>query len=767
MQSIYKINKIYEKNLNIEFAINNGLFSNNGDFFIIQHTTSIQNLEMFLTYSDDIDAVIDVNNYFSKQIRWTFDTINWTNWSNIDDELNVFPNPNNSNNTWIQIKYTWNTNNNSEATLRSINITGTRYINEIFEPFVLTSNKPVYFTNADTFKVFSVDDFNIYTLNNISLNNVDIQFRYTQTQGRSWSDWYKLTSDNLKSIKFDPIRFCNFQFGFNNTNDYNIQLYDLELIGKFQNITAAYATTSLLGLKTQCIPLLTNPIPEIPCDPNCSSCEDNSVTGINTNLGTDGKTCCVSCSQSISPWSNISGNCVNQTCDSEIVNMNSRAVYAVRASLNEYLNDRLAKRIGYKMTYALCDPDRKGTDPILHEHQLHNVLMIKDIFVIVPDGQFPNNDITLSGLDLDLIQTFEVHVTKKEFKDTFGVEFRPGNKDFIYFCDMNQMWEVDQMIPARRGYNAETYWRVLLKKYNDRKSRKFVNPEDKTLIDNLTKHNTLDSMFGIQVNNEYQRISKNENINIDNTAQLNNHMTVTNFIKSLHSSVDFSSDIIKNSSITLSESQYMLPLTSKDLKLVTYNHNDRNMLKGDNRGISLWFKTETYDSTYEFNLFNNYDDINNKGYKLKMYNGKLYFYINSNSYNINLGSNIVEDTWYCIFVNLHQQQNELELCIYRRQSELIQADSKLILVLKNIFEIEPSEFTHTEDIYLGGVDLHTNNITGNTKKFYLTNIRVYKQNLPKNKRNIVLNERVPEDTHLTLLCDNSEKPFNLPDYGNI
>lgn len=768
MQSIYKINKIYEKDLSIEFTINDGIFDNDGDFFIIQHPTSIQNLQSFLTYTDDIDADIDSNNYFSKEIRWTFDTVNWTSWYNINDTISSFPNPNNSTNVWIQLKYTWNTNNASSAILRSVNITGTRYISEVFEPYLIKSNNPVFFTNADTFKVFSVDSFNIYTVGNIPLDNVDVQFRYTQTQGRSWSNWYKLMNDNLKSIKFDPIRFCNFQFGFNNTNDYDIQLYDLELNGKFQNITAAYATTSRLGLKTQCIPLLTESVPELPCDTDCIACEDNSITGINLNVGTDGKTCCVSCSQSISPWSNITGNsCADDTCKDSIVNMNSRAVYGVRASLNEYLNDRLSSRVGYTMTYALCDPDRKGTDPILHEHQLHNVLMIKDIKVIVPDGQFPNNDITLSGLDLDLIQTFEVHITKKEFKDTFGVEFRPGNKDIVYFCDINQMWEVNQMIPARRGYNAETYWRVLLKKYNDRKSRKFVNPEDKNIIDSLTKMNTLDELFGIQQNAEFTKTSKNVNIEIENTAQLNNHKTMNNLIKSLHNSVNFSSDNVYNASLTLSDSQYIMPLTSKDLKLVTYNNVDRIVKKGDNRGLSLWFNTESYDPTYEFKLFNNYDSINNKGYMLKIYDGKLTFTINSNSYDLNISSFIASDTWYCLFVNLYQQQNELEICVYKRQSETAQTDSKLILSGKNIWTIDPIEFEHSEDMYLGGVDLHTNNTTGNVKKFYIANVRVYNQNLPKNKRNIVLNELVPNDTHLTLLCDNSEKPFYLPDYGNI
>ncbi len=750
------------------FTINNGSFTTNGQFFIMQHSQALQNLITITNISDIITSESDTNNYFTKEIRWSFDTVNWTTWSAISSTgTTTFPLNNTIKNTWIQIKYTWNTNSGAIGTLEEVLVLGTRKINPIFEPITLPDTTPAIFTNADTYKVFSIEDVNIYSVGNVALTGIDSHFRYTQTQGRSWSPWYKLTADNLKSIKFDPIRFCNFQFGFQNNSGTSFAFYDIELVGSFQNITAAYATTALLGLKTQCLPDLTDPPPTGPCDPNCLN--GDSIT-INPNVGNDGISKCIACSSANTPWSTIIGDsCGTNACnDNALFRKNARAVYSVRASLNAAINEAIGVRNGFVMTYGLADPDRKGTDPILHEHQLHNILMIKDISVIVPNGQFPSDEITLSGLDLDLIQTFEIQIPKKIFKDAFGVEFRPGAKDIVYFCDMNQMWEVDQMIIARKAYNTENYWRVLLKKYNQKQSRQFVNPADKALVDGLTAHNTLDSLFGLQEDIEYQKVGKNANINIDNTAQLSNNKSEFSFIKKVDPFVEYTTEKIWNSSLTLSESQYKLKLTSKGKKLITYNHSDRVLKKGDNRAFSMWFKTEKFDTTWDYTLLSNYDYSTNKGYKLDIFGGTLNFLLNGNTYTLMLNGLLNVNTWYCIFVNVHQQQEEIELIIYKRQSEtgMELADSKLIQVTKNIMPLQVDSFSHVEDIFIGGVDLNTNNSTGVTESWYLTNIRIYKQQIPKNKRNIVLNEQVPSDTQLTLLVDNGVEKFKMDDYGN-
>lgn len=789
---------------------------------------------------------IDANNYFTKEIRWSFDALTWTNWfplnvtfgtiltystetggpflpgetitlstytgdttatvisddgagnlivnnivngahpfapglaiigqtsgatTTIGTIINSFPNPNTNLNCWIHVRYTWNTSLTSPGTaiLEDVYINGTRTVNPILQPVTIQNGGTGVYTNQDTYKVFNVQDFYVFTVNNTPTTGVDMQFRYTQSQGRHWSPWYRLTSDNLKSIQFDPIRFCNFQFGFANNSGSDFNLYDLELTGEFQNVTAAYATIAKLGLKTQCDPTLTQQLPLGPCDSGCTTVTTTS----NVIYGCDGKTCCTACSSSDqSPWNIVTGDvCTpnDATNTDKLWKKNTRAAYGKLPELKSYLDGILSARDGWNVTYGLADPDGKGIDPILHEQQLHNIISMQDIQIIVPGNKFPNEDITLSGLDLDLIQTFEVHIVKDQFKNTFGVEFRPGTKDIIYFCDRNQMWEVDQMIPSRTAFNTETFWRVILRKYNNRASRQFVNQPDKDFVDALTKNTTLEELFGVAQDNEYKKTSKNEDILLPNTAQQYNDKSMINIVQSVGAEVIYvTNNRIWNASLTVSMSQYQLPLTSRGQKLVTYNPFDMSMSKSDNRAISMWFMSQDFKNTWEYSLFNNFDYTLNVGYKLSLYNGALIFTLNGNTWSLPLNNSILPNVWYIMLVNLNQQQDELEMIVYQRQSEDGQtlSDSKLVQVSKMIWQISPDSFSQTQAPFIGGCDLHTTNTSGDTNSWFLTNIRVYKQQLPKSKRNIVLNEKTVSDSHLMLLVDDATQ-FILPDYGNI
>ena len=248
-----------------------------------------------------------------------------------------------------------------------------------------------------------------------------------------------------------------------------------------------------------------------------------------------------------------------------------------------------------------------------------------------------------------------------------------------------------------------------------------------------------------------------------------------NIVKSIGPGVSYvTNNRIWNSSLTISMSQYQLPLTSRGQKLVNYNPFDMAMAKSDNRAISMWFMSQDFQNTWDYTLLSNFDYSLNKGYNLHLYNGALVFTLNSNSYSLPLNNTILPNVWYCLLVNLNQQQDELELVIYQRQSENGQSltDSKLIQVVKMIFAMVPDSFSIITDSFIGGCDLHTTNTKGNINNWFLTNIRVYKQSITKSKRNIVLNEKIVSDNQHLILCDNCEVYLSdagneIDNYGNI
>ena len=749
MNSNFNINRIFEENLVINITINDGIFTSNGQSYIIQHFPAIQNMNELISWEHVIYGE-DQDNYFDVQYRYSIDTVNWSAWQIMPNDFNNFNNPN-SDNIWFQIQYTAITDGIKQLQLNEIIINGTRKIDEIFEPIELINNDVKIYTVQDTYKVFTLEDFKIY-MSTGNINDLIIYYRFTQTQGRKWSEWTPLTKENLQKTRVERLKFCNFQFSFQNIGTSTIGIFDLELIGDFQNITADYKTSAKLGLKSQCNPLAIKPAPTGPCNDDS---EEPST--------------CIPCSEALTPWNDDIENC-SVNC-SNYIQINDRTLWQEQIKLNQIMNDFVSQVNSWKATYLLTDADGKGIDHVLHEQQIHNVIAMKDINIIIPDNQFPVDNLNFSGFDLDLIQSFEIHILKSTFKNTFGVEFRPSKRDVLYICDINQLWEVEQMFNKRGFMNAEFYYRVLMKKYNTNTSRQFANTTDgqnaKSFVDKLTKHTTLDQLFGIDVDNNIKQNTKN----IDNNTVINpsQQYTATSLLTIRKNMTDTKiiDDLIWNASLTIAKSKYEFPIKSKDIKLVEYNTLDNIVGKADNRAISFWLNTTNYDPTWKWNILNNYDETNFIGYKINIIQNALTVTLNSNTYQLPLnGFNI--NTWYCFLINIDQVQQKLELAIYTRQNEngAILTNNKLVLFNKLLFDIIPNEFTHDKEIYIGGIDTLTTN-TPNPNLWYLTNLRVYNQIINKNDRNTVLNQNVISDAQLTILVDNAEKILTLPKYGNL
>ncbi len=756
MTSSFSINHIFEENLEISFTINNGTFNTIGEEFIIQHFAAIQNLQTLDSWTHTV-LNTDEDNYFEVEYRFSFDTTTWTNWITMPNDFNNFINPNSSENIWLQIKYTLIGNGCKFPILNELNINGTRKIAEIFQPVsILPGESPIY-TNADTYKVFDIQDFNLY-LKDGNISDLEVYYRFTQTQGRQWTEWKILTADNLKTTKFERLKFCNFQFAFKNIGLTPISLYDLELLGEFQNVTANYKTIAKFGLKSQCNPLAIKPAPTGPCDTDC-------LTGTSTSTSCCDD--CIPCSESLTPWNPCVNDC--NLNSNKYTQLNDRKLWQTQIQLYEELNKFVEGTNSWKVSYLLTDADQKGIDHVMHEQTVHNVIAMRDIQIIVPDNQFPVDTVNFSGLDLDLIQSFEVHILKDSFKKIFGVEFRPSKKDVLYLCDLNQLWEVEQMFPKRGFMNAEIYYRVMLKKYNDRLSRQYANtPEGqqaKDMINELTKYTTLDNLFGIDEHDEIKRNTKDNLSIVDRPSQQYTDTPLLTIVKRMHDKTEIIKNEIWNSTLTVSKSTYKMPIKSKGLKLVEYNYQDNTVEKGEKRAISFWFKTEDYNPTYYYSLFNNYNETNLTGYKVFINQGALSFVFNNSTYSMPI-PNFLNEVWYSILVNFDQVQRKLELAIYNRANEIGIGlnSSRLVLFNKLLFDIEPDTFTHNEIIFIGGND--TNNIIGNRKNWYITNIRIWNNVIQKTNRHNVLNENVVTDAHLTLLIDNAEQILKLPNYSN-
>lgn len=765
MLTTFSTNNIFENILSAgwEFEYDDRFIDSS--LFVFEPITETYEYNYILTHLDPISNIKNITNidYTLKpgyelndiefEYRYSTDGINFTQWNTLDnliDDISNLPN------IWINVNIIISTDTNIdyEFPIDTIYITGERYIDSIFEATTINPNELRVFTAQDTYKVFNTTDFEVF-LQSGNIDDLDIYFRYTQNQGRNWTEWLKLTDYNLKRQQYIRIKFTDFQFGFTNHGTQPIKLYDLELIGDFQNVTGNYARLGRYGLKTQCNTTVNTG--ECVCDD-----DDEVIQEIS----------CAPCSNGFTPWNQ---GLNSESCNgNNVQNVNDINTMMPIVNLQQQMNEYIEARNGWEFDYYYTDPDKKGIDTILNENQLQNVIMKRKTKVIVPDNQFPADTITFSGFGMDLIVSFEVHIMRSTFKNIFGVEAKPRKGDYMYLCSTNLLYEVEQVIDKKDTMNATFYWRVILKKYEEKASRKFAKTVDgdeaKFSTDSLVKYTTLDNLFSdanaVELAENNLEINTHMDNSISNSQQATDAVDGTLTIyKSFDKKLEWNDETIWNSSIRVSETQYKIPLKSKNKKMVIYNYKDNNIDYINNRAISMWFKTEEYSPTFDYTLLSNYDYQNNLGYKVNLFDGALILMINNDTYSLPV--NVEENTWYAFYIGMNQSKSELELAVYKRQHEdgKTLSNNNLIRVNARTLPFNIFKFNHNENIFIGGTD--TFNINNNRNFYYLTNIAIWTEPIVKAKRSDVLSQHKFTDGHLIKLADEALKPLTLPFYGNI
>lgn len=578
----------------------------------------------------------------------------------------------------------------------------------------------------DTYKIFKLSGFNLYASGITSTKFLETRYRFTQNSGRTWSNWELLTIENISTIKVDPLKFFRIEYSACRKGvDINgvIKLVEVELLGEFQNVSDNYKKTNKYGIRS-C------------CDPNQLNLSGSAGTfGFATNAA------------NVFPEDLLNSMCTGANFDPYSV--------GTAVPLYNYLANGVTKAFGWTATYWKTDIDEKGIDREFHEYQLYNVCGVADIKVMVPENAFPDNQITFNQFDLSLFEAFEIHITKDEFKAAFGLENRPAKQDFLFLCVTNRMYQVEHAQAYRDFLNSSVYYKVVLKKYNNKANVRHLSPETKNALDQLTNNSSLDALLGESNKSEEVRIGK---------EQLR-PLTFDFIRRNLDSRLNIVLEEILNASLQISQYHYNLSNVPYNTIAVDYNKADRVLLKGDNRSMMCWFKLNANDVTKKYYFLDNYDAILNKGYKIWFENDMIHFKYNALQYDLPTPG-ILNKVWYCFVLSLNQRLNYVEMEVYQRDtmidvitSEETPADilpsSKLINVWDQVWENSPADEYHDDSLVM--------KIWGSNMK--LTNIRVFTDIIPKNMYTKVLNQKIVKSSDFLILADNAEEKIILPNHA--
>lgn len=702
-------------------------FSQNGDEYIV-NIVNLDNVVSFDSFSYTSLNEIE-NRYLKTYYRISKDNLNWSDWLELSSTID-FPQVNPNNKLYLDIKFVREcTSNIGDIRLTSYELNGTLLrdgVDLTDDSFVvLKAGEKKIIGVPYIFKVFRLTDVEVLGSSPESLN---IQWRYSQDNGRTWSRYEPFTKENVTTKRINPIRFFQVEYLVENTSNNKVSIQDINIIGDVQNVTNDYNKTNLIGIR-EC------------CKSNLLGTFDSDGNFIpNTTLNQTG---------------GVSQGTLPQTTDSDVANFYNPYQQNEAVNLLSKLSSDAENILGHRVNYFVTDADKKGQDHVLHEYQLFNVVCDAEIKVSVVDNNFPDNQIVMNQFDLNLFETMEVHITKESFKKVFGKQRRPSKEDFLYFCDINRMFQVDHAQQFRGFNNTAIYYKLILKKYTQKANVKADNDVIKQKISELTKNTTIDELFGIEQTQDKQAVAN---------KQQHKPLTQDPIRHIIQSEID--KELILNSTTVISKSNYDLSTSNYQTPGVIYNNLRPDLKVSDNIGYTIWFNIHNYINGEYYNLFNSYDATNNIGWRSNIIDDDIVVNLNADEYRFKmLGTDsdeniaLEEEVWYCYVFNLDQRQRKLHQYIYKRNVEFEEdaeklSNDKLLKVYESTIDIEPIEYI------LEGVNP---NILGSDMK--VTNIRLYSDILPEEIHNKVLNQYIiGDDSKYLYFGDNATQKLSLPSF---
>lgn len=710
---------------------------------------NLQNVSQLTNFKYDTLGLTDTR-FLKNYYRISRDGNAWTDWLDLKRNIDNFPTVDPRDPLYLDIK--WVRGGSSQVgAIRileySINGTLERTMFESAGDGIstvnLTPGENTIWSAPFIYKVFSITDVEVIAPT--SLTGVDIKYRFSQDNSRTWSNWEPFTKENISTTRINPIRFFQIEYSITNNTSSTVGIQDINIIGDFQNVSKDYFKTNLYGIRECCQSNLTG----------YTDASGNFVPANNTNGSGNGVGGGISNSGGACDTTGA-GSTLPQMNDQDKANLFNPYKQNTAMDLLNKLSADAEQVFGHKVIYFVTDPDKRGQDHTMHEYQLYNVVCEGNIKVSVDGNNFPDSQIVMNQFDLSLFESMNVHITKKQFKEIFGPQRRPSKEDFLYFCDVNRMFQVDHAQQFRNFNNSAIYYKLVLKKYTQKANVKAGTQEIQNKLQQLTKNSTINELFGIENAQDKASIA-----NKDQFAPL------TKETIRLEYKATIDKELIENSSTIISKAHYDLSSVDYGQVAVKYKNFDPLLRVSDNIGYQIWFKINNYITNEVYNFMDYYDATNSLGWKVDLSNDAIQVKLNSDTYTYDLmgypsDQNMAfeEDVWYCYVLNVDQRNRKLEHHVYKRNvDDENDAASLSSTILRKVYQGSQDITPITYQI--------ERNVTCQilASDMSVTNIRLFMETIPADQHNKICNQYIiRDDSKYLVFADNATTRLYLPKF---
>jgi hypothetical protein len=428
---------------------------------------------------------------------------------------------------------------------------------------------------------------------------------------------------------------------------------------------------------------------------------------------------------------------IEVSCDDNLFNP-----YNLTRSVNVYkqLVDMTNNIFGHPVQYFRTESDMRTEDVHLMEYSLHNVVDKKDIKILVPDNEFPDESITYDIFGMEFAE-FEIHITASAFEQSFGVGKKPRNKDYMFIPLINRMYEISSASLADEFNHTSSYWRVKLVKYQDRSS--VIKNQFEVDTDNLVTG--VEEVFGERQKEEQEKDTNPQQFQTVSTAYRDG---IRGFIDQSLKIEDYD---LKNRWTVVSKNYYDLSRVDTTNAAVEYAVKSK-LDSNSNLAVSLWFSPQFDSLNNEQVLFGDLAALG--GFKIFMSSDKFRVNVAGNDYEFNHSTILQKGAWYGLILNINNKFLQTSLSLYKLDQNNNTGTSSGVRPQDNDNNLI-EEYTEVKDItsqlvWDAGSNYH---LRGNNT--YMTNIRVFTNVIEFEQHHNILNQYVVRDNQLSIIIDNA------------
>lgn len=440
--------------------------------------------------------------------------------------------------------------------------------------------------------------------------------------------------------------------------------------------------------------------------------------------------------------------CANIRVDCEFDNL--FAPYNLNKAQQVYLQlSNLANDIfGHKVTYFKTEPDQRTKDVILMEYSLFNVVDQKEIKILVPDNEFPQeSSISYDMFGMDF-EEFEIHIVRKEFESAFGYKSHPRARDYMYIPIINKMYMVSSVALGDRFNAAKSYWKIKLTKYNE--DTAVDQNQFAEAIDDLVTG--VEEIFGEEIKATYDKDTKPMQFQTVSTAYRDG---IRQFMEKNLSIVDYD---LKNRWTVVSKSYYDLTKVSKNEVAIEYDEISK-LSNTDNFALTGWIQPQ-FKQGYAGDdfIFGDYDSM--LGFNTTLSAQEFKVNINGIQYSFHHGINFSSSKWYAFILNGSNSFKQLSLYIYSLDPAINFNKPQLG---DNDLVYEFNETKNIEQAFSWNSNTNYNIRGGN---MFLTNLRLFKTPVEYEQHHNVLNQYLVRDSQLAIIIDNAIPSIGFQKFKN-